>query len=77
MTLSPLEVVSSILTNPRSLDHVRPLVSGDFTYVSLNYEDKDLKKVMPWCGTSRGVESLVRTFVDVGKFWQWTILQSR
>jgi hypothetical protein len=58
MSLNPTEVVSSILTNPRSLDHVRPLVSDDFTYVSLNYEDKDLKKVMPWCGTSRGVESL-------------------
>jgi uncharacterized protein len=58
MTLSPTEVVLCILTNPKSLDHVRPFVSDDFTYVSLNYEDKDLKKVMPWCGTSRGVESL-------------------
>ena len=25
---------------------------------------------MPWCGTSRGVESLVKTFVDVGNFWR-------
>jgi uncharacterized protein len=70
MTLSPVEVVSSILTNPRSRDHVRPLVSDDFTCVSLNYEDKDLQKVMPWCGTSRGVDSLVKTFVDVGKYWR-------
>jgi uncharacterized protein len=70
MTSSPIEIVSSILTNPRSLEYVRPLVSDDFTYVSLNYEDSDLKKVMPWCGTSRGVESLVKTFVDVGKFWR-------
>jgi uncharacterized protein len=52
------------------LEHVRPLVSDDFTYVSLNYVNADLKKVMPWCGTSRGVESLVKTFVDVGKFWR-------
>jgi uncharacterized protein len=70
MTLSPIEVVSSILNNPRSLDHVKRLVSEDFTYVSLNYEDKDLKKIMPWCGTSRGAESLVKTFVDVEKFWR-------
>jgi uncharacterized protein len=70
MRPSPIEVISSILTNPRNLDHVKPLVSDDFTYVSLNYEDKDLKKVMPWCGTSRGVESLVKTFLDVGKFWR-------
>jgi hypothetical protein len=39
--------------NPRSLDHVRLLVSDNFTFVSLNYEDKDLKKIMPWCGTRR------------------------
>jgi hypothetical protein len=36
--------VLSILDNQRSLEHVRPLVSDDFTYVSLNYEDADLKK---------------------------------
>jgi uncharacterized protein len=70
MTLSPIEVVSSILHNPRSLDHVKPLVSEDFTYVSLNYEDRDLKKVMPWCGTSWGAENLVKTFVGVSKFWR-------
>jgi uncharacterized protein len=70
MTSMPIEIVSSILANPTSLDHVRRLVSDDFTYVSLNYEHKDLKRVMPWCGTSRGAESLVKTFVDVGKFWR-------
>jgi uncharacterized protein len=70
MASSPTDVVASILSNPRSLSHVRPLVSDDFTYVSLNYEDKELKRIMPWCGTSRGVESLVKTFVDVGNFWR-------
>jgi uncharacterized protein len=70
MPLSPTDVVAAILRNPRSLEHVRPLVSDDFTYVSLNYEDTDLKKIMPWCGTSRGVDSLVKTFVDVGNFWR-------
>jgi uncharacterized protein len=70
MTLQPLEVVISILGNPKSLDHVRPLVADDFTYVSLNHSDPELKKIMPWCGTSRGVESLVKTFVDVENFWR-------
>jgi uncharacterized protein len=70
MSRQPIEVVISILSNPKSLDHVRPLVAEDFTYVSLNYSDPDLKKIMPWCGTNRGVESLVKTFVDVGRFWR-------
>jgi hypothetical protein len=70
MSLQPLDVVTSILSNPKSLDHVRPLVADDFTYVSLNYGDADLKKIMPWCDTSHGVESLVKTFVDVENFWR-------
>jgi hypothetical protein len=70
MPSKPIDVVSSILSDPRNIDHVRPLVSEDFTYVSLNYEDEELKNIMPWCGTSHGVESLVKTFVDVSNFWQ-------
>ena len=34
MSHKPVDVVSSILSNPKSLDHVRPLVAEDFTYVS-------------------------------------------
>jgi uncharacterized protein len=69
MSHSATQVVSKILENPRDIDFVKPLVSDDFTYVSLNYTNPDLKRIMPWCGTSRGVESLVKTFTDVGNFW--------
>ena len=47
----PIDIVRSILDNPRSLQHVRPLVSENFTYVSLNYANNDLKKIMPWYGS--------------------------
>jgi uncharacterized protein len=68
--LSPTEVLSAILMNPKDVDHVRSLVTPDVTYVSLNYENPDLKMVMPWAGTSRGPESIVRTFIDVGRYWE-------
>jgi hypothetical protein len=68
--LSPTEVLSSILKNPTDIDHVRSLVAPDVTYVSLNYDNPDLKKIMPWAGTSRGPESIVKTFVDVGRYWE-------
>jgi len=68
--LSPTEVLSSILKNPTDIDHVRSLVTPDVTYVSLNYDNPDLKKIMPWAGTSRGPESIVETFVDVGRYWE-------
>ena len=68
--MSPMEILSAILENPKDIDHVRSLVAPDVTYVSLNYSNPDLKKIMPWCGTSRGPESIVRTFVDVARYWQ-------
>ena len=60
--LSPMEILSAILNKPTAIDQVRSLVTPDVTYVSL--------KIMPWCGTSRGPESIVKTFVDVGRYWQ-------
>lgn len=70
MTLAPTEVVAAILDNPTDIAHVRSLVTDDVTYVSLNYDDPDLHRIMPWCGTSRGAESIVKTFVDVGRYWE-------
>jgi len=70
MALAPTEIVAAILDNPTDLDHVRSLVTDDVTYVSLNYDDPDLKRIMPWCGTSKGPEGIVQTFVDVGRYWE-------
>lgn len=67
---SATEILSSILQNPTDLEHVRSLVSPDVTYVSLNYDNPDLKRIMPWAGTSHGAESIVRTFVEVGRYWK-------
>jgi uncharacterized protein len=67
---STTEILSSLLKNPTDLEHVRSLVSPDVTYVSLNYSNPDLKKIMPWAGTSHGPESIVKTFVDVSRFWK-------
>jgi len=68
--LSPLEIINKILENPTDVKNVRSLTTKDVTYVSLNYSDPDLKKIMPWCGTSYGPEAIVKTFVDVGRFWK-------
>ena len=69
MTSTALEVMAKILADPKNIDNVRSLVSADVIYVSLNYDNPDLKRVMPWCGTSYGAEAIVQTFVDVGHYW--------
>ena len=68
--LSPTEVLSSLLKNPTSSSMSDSLVTPDITYVSLNFDNPDLKKIMPWAGTSRGPESTVKTFVDVSRYWE-------
>jgi uncharacterized protein len=67
---SSTEILTAILSNPKDIDHVRSLTTPDVTYVSLNYSNPDLKKIMPWCGTAHGPESIVKTFVDVGRYWE-------
>ena len=68
--LQPREVLASILKDPTNIDNVRSLVADDVTYVSLNYDNPDLHRIMPWAGTGRGAERIVKTFVDVDRFWE-------
>ena len=51
MPSSPVEVVQAILAHPTNPDVVDALVATDATYVSLNYDNPDLRRIMPWCGT--------------------------
>jgi len=46
------------------------LVAEDATYVSLNYDNPDLKKIMPWAGTGKGPQAFIDTFTRVSQFWQ-------
>jgi uncharacterized protein len=68
--LSPMEILAAIIDKPTDLAHVQSLVTPDVTYVSLNYSHPDLKRIMPWCGTSKGAESIVNTFVKVAQYWE-------
>lgn len=62
---SPLALLQALMTNPTDLDHVKQYTTDDFIYVSLNYENPELKQIMPWAGTTAGREGLVQTFKDV------------
>lgn len=66
---STVKTLQAILANPKSIDNVKAHTTPDVTYVSLNYSNESLKRVMPWCGTHKGPESIVDTFVNVGRFW--------
>ncbi len=59
MSDSPIEVVGQWLHNLLDPDVVNRLVAPDATYVSLNTEDAELSKIMPWAGTSRGPQAVL------------------
>jgi uncharacterized protein len=70
MSQQPKEIVQKLLESIRDPNVVRALCAPDVTYVSLNYNNPDLHKVMPWCGTGHGVEAISRTFDDVARYWR-------
>lgn len=69
MTGEPKEIVRRLLDSIQNPDVVRALCAPDVTYVSLNYSNPDLHKIMPWCGTGRGVNAISKTFRDVAHYW--------
>ena len=70
MTREPKEIVRTLLGSIRDPNVVRALCAPDVTYVSLNYSNPDLHKVMPWCGTGHGVDAISKTFDDVARYWR-------
>ena len=56
---SPIEVVGEWLQSLLDPDVVNRLVAPDATYVSLNSDNPELKKIMPWTGTSTGPKAFL------------------
>ena len=69
MPASPIEVVGQWLQNLLDPDVVNSVVASDATYVSLNTENAELNKIMPWAGTSRGPQAFLRNLG--GMFTRW------
>jgi len=68
-TLTPIEAIKKFLDNTTNPDEIRKVVAPDATYVSLNYSNPELEKIMPWCGTKKGVENFIKNFEMVWQFW--------
>ncbi|MGU3557939.1 nuclear transport factor 2 family protein [Methylobacterium radiotolerans] len=68
--LTPTEAVLAVLRDATDPATIAALVEPDATYVSLNYDNPDLRRIMPWCGTHTGGQSILETFVDVNRHWE-------
>jgi hypothetical protein len=52
ISASPIEIVGEWLQNLLDPEVVNKVVAPDAIYVSLNTEDSELKRILPWAGTS-------------------------
>jgi ketosteroid isomerase-like protein len=68
--MTPIETVVKLLTNLADENVLRSLVAEDAIYVSLNYDNPELKKIMPWCGTNKGVSAYVNNLAMIYQCWE-------
>jgi uncharacterized protein len=70
MSQSPIEVVGQWLENLMDPEVVNKLVAPDAVYVSLNTENLELKKILPWAGTSHGPQAFLDTLGAIFERWE-------
>ena len=69
MAMAATEIVRTLLNDPTNPDVVHRLVAPDATYVSLNFDNPDHQRIMPWAGTRTGPEAVLDTYTRVNRFW--------
>ncbi|QBE67015.1 nuclear transport factor 2 family protein [Pseudoduganella lutea] len=70
---APIDVVKEFLENtaPDKVDAAaKRLVAPDATYISLTFDNPELKKIEPWAGKSTGPAGFSTTFSRVAKYWK-------
>ena len=69
MSTNRTAVLQELLQNTTNLEVLKRLMTPDATYVSLNFDNPELKKVMPWTGTHKGPEEIPKVFKAIQAFW--------
>jgi len=70
MSDSPIEVVGRWLQNLLDPAVVNAVVAPDATYVSLNTENVELHKILPWAGTSHGPQAFLDNLGAMFSRWE-------
>ncbi|UST79637.1 nuclear transport factor 2 family protein [Pseudomonas siliginis] len=68
-----LSVVMEFLANtaPDKVEAAaEKLAAPDATYVSLNFDNPELRKIMPWTGTNKGPKAFSSLFMKVQDYWK-------
>lgn len=70
MSDSPIEVVGRWMQNLLDPEVINSVVAPDATYVSLNTENPELTRIMPWAGTSHGLQAFSGNLSEMFTRWE-------
>ena len=70
MSASPIDVVGQWMQNLLDPEVINRVVAPDATYVSLNTQDTELSKIMPWAGTSYGPQAFIGHLTTMFIRWE-------
>jgi ketosteroid isomerase-like protein len=70
MSTNLTAVLQQRLQNTTNSKVLGQLMAPEATYVSLNFANPELKKVMPWAGTHKGPQALSDVFAAIQRFWK-------
>jgi ketosteroid isomerase-like protein len=70
MSASPIDVVGQWMQNLLDPEVINRVVAPDATYVSLNTQDAELSKIMPWAGTSHGPQAFIGHLTMMFTRWE-------
>jgi ketosteroid isomerase-like protein len=70
MSTNLTAVLQEVLQNTTNLGVLQQHMTPDATYVSLNFENSELKKIMPWTGSHKGPQSLTEVFEAIQRYWK-------
>jgi len=63
-------ILLELLQNTTNAAVVNRLMTPDAVYVSLNFDNPDLKRVMPWTGTHKGPQAVPEVFEAIHRYWK-------
>jgi uncharacterized protein len=70
MSANLTAALQEVLQNTSNLKVLQQLMTPDATYVSLNFDNLELKKVEPWIGTHKGPKALFDVFPAIQRLWK-------
>jgi len=70
MSTNLTAALQELLQNTSNLKVLQERMTPNATYVSLNFDNPELKKVMPWTGTHEGPQELFDVFAAIQRYWK-------